>query len=199
MLSRWILSHDIHNTWFPEVYSWITAVLFTWHCVIRDADIAILRTWRLLIYLITVYFNVLLINKNFIFDVWLTVHRSSIWNKKPTRCHLVLYLFLLYKLLNMFRATMCPFSGADDLVLFSLTCGLMPWLCRQLDPVSRSCVRWKVRSTVVLRTFQRTHERLTGSNCLQSHGIKPHVRENNTKSSAPEDGHMVARNMLSNW
>ena len=33
------------------------------------------------------------------FDVWLTVHRSSMWNKKPTRCHLVLYLFLLYKLL----------------------------------------------------------------------------------------------------
>ena len=29
------------------------------------------------------------------FDVWLTVHRSSTWNKKPTRCHLVLYLFLL--------------------------------------------------------------------------------------------------------
>jgi len=29
------------------------------------------------------------------------------WNKKPTRCHLVLYLFLLYKLLNMFQATLC--------------------------------------------------------------------------------------------
>ena len=29
------------------------------------------------------------------FDVWLTVHRSSMWNRKPTRCHLVLYLFLL--------------------------------------------------------------------------------------------------------
>ena len=29
------------------------------------------------------------------YDVWLTVHRSSMWNKKPTRCHLVLYLFLL--------------------------------------------------------------------------------------------------------
>jgi len=29
------------------------------------------------------------------FDVWLTVHCSSMWNKKPTKCHLVLYLFLL--------------------------------------------------------------------------------------------------------
>jgi len=42
----------------------------------------------------------------------------SVWNKKPTRCHLVLYLFLLYKLLNVFRATLCPSSGADDLVVF---------------------------------------------------------------------------------
>ena len=52
------------------------------------------------------------------FDVWLTVHHSSMWNKKPTRCNLVLYLFLLYKLLNMFRATLCPSSETDDLVVF---------------------------------------------------------------------------------
>ena len=52
------------------------------------------------------------------FDVWLTVHHSLMWNKKPTRCHLVLYLFLLYNLFNMFRATLCPSSGADDLVVF---------------------------------------------------------------------------------
>ena len=26
------------------------------------------------------------------FDVWLTVHHSSMWNKKLTRRHLVLYL-----------------------------------------------------------------------------------------------------------
>jgi len=57
-------------------------------------------------------------HKNFGFDVWLTVHRSSMWTKKPTKCHLVLYLFLLYNLLNMFRATMCPSSGAEDLVVF---------------------------------------------------------------------------------
>ena len=31
------------------------------------------------------------------FVVWLTVHRSSVWNKKPTRCHLVLYLFILIR------------------------------------------------------------------------------------------------------
>ena len=88
------------------------------------------------------------------FDVWLTVHRGSLWNKKPTRCHLVLYLFLLYKLLNIFRATLCPSSGADDLVVFFYV-----WC-----------------SAVALH----------------------HTWKNTTKSSAPEDGHKVARNMLSN-
>jgi len=72
------------------------------------------------------------------------------WNKKPTRCHLVLYLFLLYKLLNMFWATLCPSSGADDLV--------------------------------------------TAYTAMALH----HTWKNTTKSSAPEDGHKVARNMLSN-
>ena len=43
---------------------------------------------------------------------------KGMWNKKPTSCYLALYLFLLYKLLNMFRATLCPSSGADDLVVF---------------------------------------------------------------------------------
>ena len=39
-------------------------------------------------------------------------------NKEPTRCHLVLYIFLLYKLFNRFRATLCQSSGDDDLVVF---------------------------------------------------------------------------------
>jgi len=73
------------------------------------------------------------------FDVWLTVHRSSMWNKKPTRRHLVFYLFLLYKLLNMFRATLRPSLGADDLVVFFAACGVVPWLCRQSDPVGWLC------------------------------------------------------------
>jgi len=42
----------------------------------------------------------------------------SMWNKRPTRCHLVIYLFLLYNLLNIFRAALCPSSGADDLEVF---------------------------------------------------------------------------------
>jgi len=28
--------------------------------------------------------------RRFLFDVWLTVHRNSVWDKKSTRCHFVL-------------------------------------------------------------------------------------------------------------
>jgi len=88
------------------------------HYRLRDSS-PLLHT---LIEVNTAYIPILFckININIVykFDMWLTVHRSSMWNKKPTRCHLVLCLFLLYKLLNMFRATFCPSSGGDDLVVF---------------------------------------------------------------------------------
>jgi len=36
------------------------------------------------------------------------------------------YMFIsTYQLLNMFQATMCPSSGADDLLVFSLTRGVV--------------------------------------------------------------------------
>ena len=37
-------------------------------------------------------------------------------------------LFLFYKLLNMFRATMYPSSGVDDCVVLSPRVGIVPWL-----------------------------------------------------------------------
>ena len=37
-------------------------------------------------------------------------------------------LFLLYKLLNMFRATMCPSSGADDSIVLWPRVDVVPWL-----------------------------------------------------------------------
>jgi len=126
------------------------------------------------------------------FDVWLSVHRSSMWIKRPTRSHLVIYLFLLYNLLNMFRTILCPSSGADDLVVF-FRCVAEPWLCRQSDPVGCLSVHWGV----VLSASQWTNKQPTGSDCLHSHGTATHLK-NTTKSSAPEDGHKVARNMLSN-
>jgi len=52
-------------------------------------------------------------------------HRLCV-DKKPTRYHFcVILYFLLYKLLNMFRANMCPSSGADDRVVFSPRVGIV--------------------------------------------------------------------------
>jgi len=54
---------------------------------------------------------------------------NSVWITKPNRCHFcVMFYFLLYKLLNMFRATMCPSSGADDWLVFSPHVGIELWL-----------------------------------------------------------------------
>ena len=83
-------------------------------------------------------------------DLWLTVHRSSMWNKKPTRCHLVLYLFRLYKLLFMSCSTCFgpPCAHLQELTTwwYFFTCGVVPWLCRQSDLVGWLCVHWGVRS-----------------------------------------------------
>ena len=71
-------------------------------------------------------------------------------------------LFLLYKLLNMFRATMCPSSGADDCVVLSPHVGIVPWL-------QEGCQNWSAGS-VSIEEFvlwtQRTHYLLTGSDSL---------------------------------
>ena len=117
-------------------------------------------------------------------------------NKKPTRCYLVLYLFLLCKLLNMFRANLCPSSGAGDLVVF-LPRGVVPWLC----------MLW------VWPPTQPWHYTTRGKNCARyspmdtqpANRIWPPTQprhyttrgKNTTKQSAPEDGHNLARNMLS--
>jgi len=60
--------------------------------------------------------------------VWLTVHRNSVWIRNELDVNLCYPLFLLYKLLNMFRANMCQSSGADDCVVLSPRVGVVQWL-----------------------------------------------------------------------
>ena len=85
---------------------------------------------------------------------------------------LCVIVYFLYKLLNMFRATMCPSSGADDCVVLSPHIGIVPWL-------QEGC-----------------QNRLAGSVSIWTHYLL--TDDNTTQSSAPEDGHMLAPNMLSN-
>ena len=71
----------------------------------------------------------------------------------------------------MFPATLCPSSGADDLVVFlPLRATYSPM---DTQPANR-----------IWQPTQPRHYTIRG--------------KNTTKSSAPEDGHKVARNMLSN-
>ena len=49
------------------------------------------------------------------------------WIRNEIDVTFVLSLFLFY-LLNMFRATMCPSSGADDCLILSPRVGIVPWL-----------------------------------------------------------------------
>jgi len=51
-----------------------------------------------------------------------------VWIRNQPDVTLCYPLFLLYKLLNMFWATMCPSSGADDCVVLSPRVGIVLWL-----------------------------------------------------------------------
>jgi hypothetical protein len=48
-------------------------------------------------------------------DVWLTVHRNSVWIRN--KLDVTFCILYFSSNLNMFRATMCPSSGADDCVM----------------------------------------------------------------------------------
>jgi len=74
------------------------------------------------------------LNLKFNLDIILRLHLMDCpfqcgVDNKPTRCHFcVMLYFLLYKLLNMFRATMCPSSGTDDWLVLSPRVGIVLWL-----------------------------------------------------------------------
>ena len=53
---------------------------------------------------------------------------SCMWIRKTNYMSLLHSLILFYQLLNMFRATMCPSSGADDCVMLQPRVGIVPWL-----------------------------------------------------------------------
>ena len=60
----------------------------------------------------------------YVFDVILTVHRLLICgNKMPTRCNRRFYC-RSYRLLNMFRAPLCPSSGAQEYYTAVAACGI---------------------------------------------------------------------------
>ena len=69
-----------------------------------------------------------LFNSHFIFDViWCDFDRASsliCGNKMPTRCNRGFYCRSYY-LLNMFRASLCPSSGAKEYYTVVAACGIL--------------------------------------------------------------------------
>ena len=78
---------------------------------------------------------------------------------------------------------MCPSSGADDCVVLLPRVGIVPWL-------QEGCQN-RLAGSVSIEEFV---ELLNG----HTKYYIPTRGDNTTQSSIPEDGHMVARNMLSN-
>ena len=63
-------------------------------------------------------------NRSILFDVILTVHRRQYEDIKcPTRCNRGFYC-RSYCLLNMFRAPLCPSSGAQEYYTVVAACGI---------------------------------------------------------------------------
>jgi hypothetical protein len=99
----------------------------------------------------------------------------------------------------MFPATMCPSSGADDCVIFLPRVGIVSWLqegCQVRLPGSAS-----IDEFVAQLIYELIHGRTTCQLVLKTSLQPRHIPTqgyNITQSSAPDDEHMVARNMLSN-
>ena len=85
-----------------------------------------------------------------------------VWIRKINYMSLLCYpLFLLYKLLNMFRATMCPSSGAEDCVVLSPRVGVVPWL--QEGCQSRLAVSVSMEEFVTQRATNSSMDTLPAS------------------------------------
>jgi len=117
---------------------------------------------------------------------FLGYYKKTVWKRNQPDVTFCYPLFLLYKLLNMFRATMCPYSGADDNAVLSPRVGIVPWL--QEGCQNRLAASVSIEEFVAQLLSCATNNHGT----IRTHG------DNTTQSSAPEYGHMVARNVLSN-
>ena len=113
--------------------------------------------------------------------------------EKPTRCKN--QTFIINFRLNMFRASLCPSSG-EQRPCYCIWCVVLVLL----DVVFSGCGALSCRMRVAaLRTHPWTHYLPTGLDNLPAATAHTNTMLYITQSSAPDDGHMVARNTLSNY
>ena len=97
--------------------------------------------------------------------IWCDFDRASsliCGNKMPTRCNRVFY-YRSYCLLNMFRAPLCPSSGAQEYYTVVAACGIS-WCGFQVAGLVRSwglCVRFAGCCTLSSTPDQQLENRIT--------------------------------------
>ena len=133
-------------------------------------------------------------------QVPVTAHREqSVKREKPTRCNS--QMFIINFCINMFRASLCPSSGEQGPVT---AFGVLFWFCWMwlVAVVGRCLAGCEHQSSHPARHPTRQDGRTTYQPVLTTFLQPRHIPTqgyNITQSSAPDDGHMVARNMLSNY
>ena len=95
----------------------------------------------------------------------------------------------------MFLANMCPSSGADECVVLSPRVGVVSWLQEGCQNRLAGSVSIEFVATISSMDTLPANRFWPPS---YSHGTIPTRGDNTTQSPAPENVHMVARNMLSN-
>jgi hypothetical protein len=101
----------------------------------------------------------------------------------------------------MFRATMCPSSGADDCVMLSSRVGMYRGCRKAVKTVVWYAGAYAPAYHTTL-CYELIHGRTTCQPDLTTLPQPRHIPTrgyNITQSSAPDDGYMVVRNILSNY
>ena len=104
-------------------------------------------------------------------DVWLTVHRNSVWIRKTYYMSLFIFFISLLIVAQHVSGNHVPIIRSWRLRDVIASCWYVPWL--------QGGCQVRLAGSASMDGFLRGY--------------------NNTQSSAPDDGHMVARNMLSNY
>ena len=130
--------------------------------------------------------------------IWCDFDRASSLicvNKMPTRCNRGFYC-RSYCLVNMFRASLCPSSGAQEYYTVVAACGIF---CAVVFSSSWSGVELRVMCPVCRMQTGRITLSSTPDQLLEKTTAQkiPHAATTVYYSWAPDDGHSDDRNMLS--
>ena len=157
----WVLNHEnICNCWLAKHVN----IFYKYETQFAGQQLQKLWGYKdIFLWLHPVYIN----NKYIHVQIWCDFDRASLsicGNKMPTRCNRDFYC-RSYCLLNMFRAPLCPSSGAQDYYTVAAACGI-------------SCCGFQVAG-LVWSILQTGHITLSSTvdQQLENHSTKYHTQQ----------------------